>query len=220
MTIANNIVKLKSELPKDVTLVAVSKFKSNEDILEAYHAGQTDFGENYVQELVEKAESLPEDIRWHFIGHLQSNKVKYIVPFVYLIHSVDSLKLLKEINKQAGKIGRIVNCLLQVHIAEEETKTGFSADEFLQLLEGDEILTLENVRVVGVMGMSTFTDDMEQVKAEFAQLSELKKRAKNYIRQNIQLRELSMGMSGDWPIAVEEGSTMVRIGSTIFGVRN
>lgn len=216
MSISENLNKIKATLPENVKLVAVSKFKPNSDLLEAYEAGQKDFGENYVQELVQKAEDLPKDINWHFIGHLQSNKVKYIAPFVHLIHSVDSLKLLKEINKQAQNNNRIIDCLLQIHIAEEETKTGLSQNEFLQILEENILNEPPNVNVIGVMGMSTFTDDKNQVKQEFKSLNESFLAAKNL---KPELKEVSMGMSGDYLLAIQEGSTMVRIGSTIFGSR-
>ncbi len=214
--IASRIKQLTGELPEGVRLVAVSKFKPAADIREAYEAGQRDFGENYVQELVGKSEELPADIRWHFIGHLQTNKVRYIAPFVHLIHSVDSRKLLKEINKQAGNNGRIIDCLLQIHIAREETKTGLTEEEFLGLLESSGPEELKNIRIAGVMGMSTFTDDPEVVRAEFRKLKNIFETGRRLLPE---MKEISMGMSGDWPMAVEEGSTMVRIGSTIFGAR-
>lgn len=220
MTIAQNLKKIKSNLPEGVKLVAVSKFKSTEDILEAYQAGQTFFGENRVQELTEKYEQLPKDIEWHMIGHLQTNKVKYIVPFVYMIHGVDSFKLLKEINKQALKVGRVQNCLLQIHIAQEETKFGFDSDEVLQMLDSDEFLALKNIQICGLMGMATLTNSQEQVHKEFASLKQLFGELKQrYFAQSDSFKEISMGMSGDYTIAVEEGSTMVRVGSSIFGVR-
>lgn len=214
--IARNISLLKNELPRNVQLVAVSKFKSEANILQAYEAGQRDFGENYVQELVAKAESLPEDIRWHFIGHLQSNKVKYIAPFVNLIHSVDSLNLLKEINKQAAKHNRVIDCLLQVKIAEEETKTGMDEEELSQILIGKS--ELKSLRIIGLMGMGTFSDEESKTREEFKTLKRIFDAVKP--SQNEEFREVSMGMSGDWRLAVEEGSTMVRIGSSIFGTRN
>ena len=216
MSIKEKIAQLKSQLPASVTLVAVSKFKSEKDILEAYEAGQRDFGENYVQELVEKAEALPKDIRWHFIGHLQSNKVKYIAPFVHLIHSVDSLKLLKEINKQGVNNSRKISCLLQIHIALEDTKSGMTSQEFLEVISSKELIALPNVDVIGLMGMSTFTDDLNLVKSEFKSLATILQEGQK-IQPN--LTELSMGMSGDFQTAIAEGSTMVRIGSTIFGSR-
>lgn len=216
MTIKEKIVDLKSQLPASVTLVAVSKFKSIENILEAYEAGQRDFGENYVQELVEKAEALPKDIRWHFIGHLQSNKVKYIAPFVHLIHSVDSLKLLKEINKQGENNSRKISCLLQIHIAQEDTKSGMTPQEFLEVISSKELIALPHVDVIGLMGMSTFTEDLNLVKSEFKDLATIFQEGQ---KTQPSLTELSMGMSGDFQTAITEGSTMVRIGSTIFGSR-
>lgn len=216
MQIQEKIKELKLQLPSHVKLVAVSKFKPNEAIQEAYEAGQRDFGENYVQELVEKAETLPKVIKWHFIGHLQSNKVKYIAPFVHLIHAVDSLKLLKEINKQAANNNRIIDCLLQIHIAQEDTKSGMSREEFLEILASEDLKAMNNIRIIGVMGMSTFTDDVSQVKSEFRTLSEISKEGQ---KLHPDLKEISMGMSGDFEAAIAEGSTIVRIGSTIFGAR-
>lgn len=216
MNIQEKITGLKSLLPSHVKLVAVSKYKPNKALLEAYETGQRDFGENYVQELVEKAETLPKDINWHFIGHLQTNKVKYIAPFVQLIHAVDSLKLLKEINKQAANNNRIIDCLLQIHIAKEETKSGMSEAEFLEILKSEDLNSLENVRILGVMGMSTFTEDIDQVKSEFKTLSEIFKEGQ---KVQPELKEISMGMSGDFEVAIAAGSTIVRIGSTIFGAR-
>lgn len=215
--IGARIKQLLSEMPHGVRLVAVSKFKPAADITAAYAAGQRDFGENYVQEMVSKAEELPTDVYWHFIGRLQTNKVKYIAPFVHLIHSVDSLKLLKEINKQAEANGRIIHCLLQIHIAREETKSGLTEAGFLELLTDPVLGGLNHVKVIGVMGMSTFTEDPEVVRKEFRELKAIFEKGKQLLPE---LREVSMGMSGDWPVAVEEGSTMVRIGSTIFGARN
>lgn len=212
--IGSRIKELRSELPTHVRLVAVSKFKPAADIREAYEAGLRDFGENYVQEMVSKSEELPADIRWHFIGHLQTNKVKYIAPFVHLIHSVDSVKLLREVSKQAANSGRVIDCLLQVHIAQEDTKSGLTEEEFLGLLAGP---VPGHVRITGVMGMSTFTDDPEVVRREFRELKRIFEEGKRLLPE---MKEISMGMSGDWPLAVEEGSTMVRIGSTIFGARN
>jgi len=196
-----------------ITLVAVSKTKPIEDILELYKLGHRDFGENYVQELTEKAEKLPNDIRWHFIGHLQSNKVRSIVPFIYLIHGVDSLKLLKEIDKQAEKNKRIIDCLLQVHIAQEETKFGFDEVELLGL----ELKQFTNVRIKGLMGMASLTEDINKIRIEF---KSLKTRFEKLKTQNPELSILSMGMSADYKIAIEEGSNMVRIGSLLFGERN
>lgn len=199
---------------KGVTLVAVSKTKPVEDILELYKEGQRDFGENYVQELVEKAAQLPADIRWHFIGHLQTNKVKLIAPFVQLVQGVDSLKLLKEINKEAGKNGRVTDCLLQIHIAKEETKFGLNEQELAAILEELRLFPLLNINVLGVMGMASFTDDMDKVREEFRQLKALFDRY-----ANDQWTICSMGMSSDYRVAVEEGSTHVRIGSLLFGER-
>lgn len=197
----------------NITLVAVSKTKPNEDILELYELGHRDFGENYVQELVEKVGKLPNDIRWHFIGHLQTNKVKFITPFVYLIHGVDSLRVLKEINKQAEKNKRVIDCLLQVHIAQEETKFGFNEDELSSL----DLKQFTNVRVKGLMGMASLTDDTNKIRIEFKFLKTLFEKLRT---QNPELTILSTGMSADYKIALEEGSNMVRIGSLIFGERN
>ncbi len=210
--------ELISELSvRKVTLVAVSKTKSAEDILELYQLGQRDFGENYVQELVSKAEHLPKDIRWHYIGHLQTNKVKYIAPFVHLIHGVDSIKLLKEINKQGEKNNRIINCLLQVHIAQEETKFGFNENELIEAIGQVENLQMGNVKISGLMGMASFTEDLEKVRSEF----QVMKRIYDKLAiDNSLLEFLSMGMSADYKIAIEEGSNMVRVGSLIFGERN
>jgi PLP dependent protein len=207
---------------KKVKLVAVSKTKPVSDILELYNLGQRDFGENYVQELAEKYSRLPQDIRWHFIGHLQSNKVKSIASFVHLIHGVDSFRLLKEINKQAQKNNRVIDCLLQVHIAQEETKFGFNEEELDELLHthSKELEELVNINVIGLMGMASFSDDMNKVRSEFAYLQNLFKKYALLPAPNFQLQTLSMGMSGDYKIAIEEGSTMVRIGSLLFGARN
>jgi PLP dependent protein len=201
---------------KNVTLVAVSKTKPAEDILELYNLGQRHFGENYVQELLDKQEELPKDIHWHFIGHLQTNKVKYIVPFVHLIHGVDSEKLLKEINKQAAKINRTVDVLLQVHIAEEETKFGMNEEEVANVLMNE----FANVRICGLMGMASFSNDLEQVRQEFKRLKLIYDRFSKSQTSVSAFQILSMGMSGDYKIAVEEGSNLVRIGSLLFGVRN
>lgn len=197
----------------NTTLIAVSKTKPAADIKELFQLGQRDFGENYVQELLEKAAQLPADIRWHFIGHLQTNKVKLIVPFVQLIHGVDSLKLLKEINKEAAKCNRVVDCLLQVHIAQEETKFGLNEAELAETMASAAELKLKNVNVIGLMGMASFTTDMDNVRKEFRQL-------KSIFEQYPVFTTLSMGMSSDYQIAVEEGSTMVRIGSLLFGERS
>ncbi|MCU0356744.1 MAG: YggS family pyridoxal phosphate-dependent enzyme [Cyclobacteriaceae bacterium] len=221
MNIKNNIDHYRSELGDGCTLIAVSKTHPPEIILQAYEAGQRDFGENKVQELVGKYESLPNDIRWHMIGHLQSNKVKYIVPFVHLIHSVDSEKLLLEINKQAAKINRVVSCLLQVHIAREETKFGFSESEVTALLKSPVITQANHIQINGLMGMATNTEDHNQVKNEFRSLHTLWEQLKSSsLPEHVRMRELSMGMSSDYRLAIEEGSTMVRIGSAIFGERN
>lgn len=200
-------------------LVAVSKTKPNEDLMELYELGQKDFGENYVQELVDKAATLPKDIHWHFIGHLQSNKVKYIAPFVHLIHGVDSLKLLQEINKQALKNNRTIDCLLQIHIAEEETKFGLDESELEQIIA--QINQLSNVSICGLMGMASFSDDLNKVRNEFKHLNRLFTKHQSWILQHSGKEPiLSMGMSGDYPMAIEEGSTLVRIGSLLFGARN
>lgn len=203
----------------DTTLVAVSKTKPNEDILALYELGQRDFGENYVQELVDKAAALPKDIRWHFIGHLQSNKVKYIAPFVHLIHGVDSLKLLREINKQAAKCNRVVPCLLQIYIAKEESKFGLDESELLEIIE--TAATLPNVSIQGFMGMASFTDNPTIIQSEFSHLHSLFQKHKAWIETHSAATPiLSMGMSGDYTIAIKQGSTMVRIGSLLFGARN
>ena len=217
MSVKDNLTIIKSELPEGVTLVAVSKTKPNEDILEAYEAGQRIFGENKVQEMVQKWEDLPKDIEWHMIGHVQRNKVKYMAEFVSLIHGVDSPRLLKEINKQAKKQNRVISCLLQIHIAEEDTKFGLDKAELDELIESDTFKAMENIKIVGLMGMATFTDDKNQVRREFAQLKSMFEDLKTKLK-NITI--LSMGMSGDYKIAIEQGSNMVRIGSSIFGTRN
>jgi pyridoxal phosphate enzyme (YggS family) len=216
MSIKENLLHIKQSLPANVTLIAVSKTKPNEMLMDGYEAGQRDFGENYVQELVDKHEQLPKDINWHFIGHLQSNKVKYIASFVHLIHGIDSVKLLEEINKQAQKNKRVINCLLQIYIAQEETKFGFSFEECEHFLNSEIYSQLKNVNIVGFMAMASNTDDTQQIKNEFHSLHEflIKHSAKNN-----HLTTLSIGMSSDYKIAIEEGSTMVRIGSTIFGER-
>lgn len=221
MIIAQNLHKILESLPENVTLVAVSKTKPIADIKEVYDAGQRDFGENKVQEMVSKYDELPKDIRWHMIGHLQKNKIKYMAHFVHLIHGVDSLELLTEINKHAAKHNRIINCLLQVHIAQEETKFGMDFDEIETVLQSKIFMELHHIKVVGLMGMASFTDDENQVRKEFHSLSEFYKKLKNKPETlNFKLETLSMGMSGDYEIAIEEGSTMVRIGSAIFGSRN
>lgn len=204
---------------KHVTLVAVSKTKPVEDILALYDLGQRDFGENYVQELVDKAAQLPKDIRWHFIGHLQTNKVKLIAGFVQLIHGVDSLKLLKEINKQGEKSGRVIDCLLQIHIAQEETKFGFDETELDVSIKQLESLRMTNARVCGLMGMASFTENMSVIRKEFKRLKEIFDFHSKHQKPNFELQILSMGMSSDYSIAVEEGSNLVRIGSLLFGLR-
>jgi pyridoxal phosphate enzyme (YggS family) len=213
MTIASNLKAIQSSLASKVTLVAVSKTKPNTAILEAYNAGQRIFGENKVQELARKAEELPKDIAWHMIGHLQTNKVKIIAPFVSLIHAVDSLKLLNEINKRAEHNNRIINCLLQVHIATESSKFGFGIEEVESAL--NQAKEFKNIKIIGLMGMATFTDDTQQISQEFKNL----KTVFNII-QNDHITNLSMGMSGDYNLAIEQGSTMIRVGSAIFGQRN
>lgn len=221
MNIGKNISEINKKLPAKVRLVAVSKTKPNSDILEAYHAGQRIFGENKIQDLTKKYEELPKDIEWHFIGHPQTNKVKYIASFVSLIHGVDSFKLLKTIDKEARKNNRVIKVLLQFHIAEEATKFGLSLDEASTILGSDEFQKLKNVEVVGVMGMATYTDDENQVRNEFQMLKSIFITLKNeYFSDSDSFSEISMGMSGDYPIAIEEGSTLIRVGSIIFGARN
>lgn len=222
MDIKSNIDSIKAKLPENVTLIAVSKTKPISMLLDAYNAGQRHFGENYVQELVEKHELLPSDINWHFIGHLQSNKVKYIAPFVYLIHGVDSFSLLKEINKQALKNNRTINCLLQIYIAKEESKFGLDAQEVENLLITKEFSELTHINIVGLMGMATNTEDEAILHKEFESLNTLFKYLKANIgnKPNLNLQEISMGMSSDYEIAIKHGSTMIRVGSSIFGVRN
>ncbi len=221
MSIPENIAKIKEELPQGVKLIAVSKTHPVSVIMEAYRAGHKIFGENRVQELVAKFDEMPKEIEWHLIGHLQTNKVKYIAPFVSLIHSVDSLKLLSVINKEAQKCDRVIDCLLQVYIASEETKFGLSADELHELLQSSELDQMQNIRICGLMGMATFTDNMQQVRMEFRFLKNLFDEVKQkYFQGKPWFKELSMGMSSDYQIAIEEGSTMVRIGSNIFGHRS
>lgn len=220
MPISKNLEKITKTLPENVTLIAVSKTKPIDAIKEAYDAGHRIFGENKAQEMSEKQPLLPDDIEWHFIGHLQSNKVKYIAPFVTLIHSVDSAKLLGEINKHAYKNGRTINCLLQFHIATEESKFGLTLREALSILESDYFTTLENIRIVGVMGMATLTDDEEIIRSEFKLLKEGFDAIKEkHYADDVYFKEISMGMSEDYKIAIEEGSSYVRIGSAIFGAR-
>ncbi|HOD10199.1 MAG TPA: YggS family pyridoxal phosphate-dependent enzyme [Flavobacterium sp.] len=219
MSIANNLLQIKSQLPSNVTLVAVSKTKPVADLMEAYNAGQRIFGENKIQEMTEKWQQMPKDIEWHMIGHVQSNKVKNMVPYVKLIHGVDSLKLLKEINRQAARWRKNINCLLQIHIAEEETKFGLDENELIELLNSDEFKEMNNIKVIGLMGMATFTDNQEQIKKEFDYLKSIFDKYKTLQTQNFELTTLSMGMSGDYQLAIDCGSTMVRIGSSIFGSR-
>jgi len=221
MSITANISAIKKEIGNsNVKLIAVSKTKPVESILEAYEAGQRLFGENMVQELVEKHEKLPKDIEWHLIGHLQTNKVKYIAPFINLIHSVDSIKLLQEINKQALKNNRVIDCLLQLEIADEETKFGMDLAEAIELLRSEEFQELKNVRICGVMGIATLTDNPKMTAEEFYELSTFFKGLKDtFFRKDPAFKEISMGMSGDYKLAIEKGSTMIRLGSTIFGGR-
>ena len=219
--IGANLDKIRKELPEHVVLVAVSKTKPLEDIQEAFDAGQRIFGENKVQEMAAKWEVLPKEIEWHFIGHLQRNKVKYLAPFVSLIHGVESLRLLKEINKQALKSNRIIDVLLQFYIADEETKFGLSEEEANDLLSSEEFKLLKNIQVRGVMGMATFTKDQEKIKGEFHKLKKIQNSLKaNHFSNNDLFNVISMGMSGDYSTAIDEGSTMIRIGSSIFGARN
>ena len=217
MSISKNIKKYQGSLPKNITLVAVSKTKPVSSLLQAYDAGQRVFGENKIQEMASKWEEMPKDIQWHMIGHVQTNKVKYMAPFVDLIHTVDSLKLLREINKQAAKHDRVINCLLQIKIAEEEHKFGLDHQDALLLLAKDIQATLPHVSIVGLMGMASFTDNKTQIETEFKKLSTLHQK---FIKQHPQLTVLSMGMSSDYTLALDHGSTMVRIGSSIFGARN
>ncbi|MFV0553444.1 MAG: YggS family pyridoxal phosphate-dependent enzyme [Mangrovibacterium sp.] len=218
--ISENIKSIRSHVPEQVSLVAVSKYKPISALEEAYDAGQRMFGESKVQEMVGKYEQLPKDIAWHFIGHLQSNKVKYMIPFVSLIHGVDSWKILLQINKEAKKINRVVDCLLQFHIAQEETKFGLSEEEVQAFLNAEAFKELQNVRICGVMGMASNTEDEQQVCHEFANLKDIFLRLQqSYFSNQLAFKEISMGMSGDYKLAIEQGSTMVRVGSAIFGVR-
>ncbi len=221
MSIQDNLHRIQASLPQNVTLVAVSKTKPVSDLMEAYEAGQRIFGENKIQEMTDKWETMPKDIQWHMIGHVQTNKVKYMAPFVSLIHGVDSLKLLQEINKQAQKNNRVIDCLLQVYIAEEESKFGLDEEELSEVLKQVQHDTGEfnYIRIVGLMGMATFTDNQTQIKKEFSRLKTIFDQFANLNTKNCQLNTLSMGMSGDYKLAIECGSTMVRIGSSIFGGR-
>lgn len=216
-SIKHNLNSIKSTLPENVTLVAVSKTKPVSDLMEAYEAGQRIFGENKIQEMTEKWEEMPKDIQWHMIGHVQTNKVKFMAPYVTLIHGVDSLKLLQEINKQALKNNRIIDCLLQIYIAEEESKFGLDENELNQLLTSSEFKELKNIRILGLMGMATFTENQNQIKKEFTHLKSIFDSIQKL--QIVDLKTISMGMSGDYQLAIECGSTMVRIGSSIFGGR-
>ena len=219
--IVSNIKHLKQQIPASVKLVAVSKTKPESDILEVYNSGHKIFGENRVRELLQKKDNLPADIEWHMIGHLQGNKVRQILPFISLIHSTDSLRLLKTIGNEASRINRVIDCLLQIHIAEEETKFGFSMDEIHEMMRSEELGNLSFVRICGVMGMATFTDDSERIRNEFRYLAHCFRELKrDYFAEKPEFREISMGMSGDYQIAIGEGSTIVRIGSLIFGERN
>jgi PLP dependent protein len=220
MSLTDRITQLTHEIPHDVVLVAVSKTKPTALIQEAYDAGQRVFGENKVQELVDKWDALPKDIQWHLIGHLQTNKVKFIAPFVSLIHSVDSFKLLQEINKQGEKNNRVIPCLLQFHIAQEETKFGFSFDEVEELLQNREFIEMDHVSIIGLMGMASFVENEDQIRDEFRNLHNYFAIIKsNYFKYNPDFKVLSMGMSGDYKLAIEEGSTMIRVGSSLFGGR-
>ena len=220
MSIKANLEHIKSQLPQNVHLVAVSKTKPVSDLIEAYDAGQRIFGENKIQEMTQKWEQMPRDIQWHMIGHVQTNKVKYMAEYVSLIHGVDSLKLLKEINKQAKKWRRVIPCLLQVYITTEETKFGLAQDELLELIHSDEFKSFENIKIIGLMGMASFTEDTEKIRKEFETLKNIFDYVKPYQLPNCHFEQLSMGMSGDYKIAIECGSTIVRIGSSIFGERN
>ncbi|MDO9137593.1 MAG: YggS family pyridoxal phosphate-dependent enzyme [Lutibacter sp.] len=220
MSIQNNLNSISKTIPENVTLIAVSKTQPVTSILEAYQAGHRAFGENKIQEMAEKFDILPKDIEWHMIGHLQSNKVKYMAHFVHLIHGVDSFKTLAEINKQALKHNRIINCLLEIKIASEETKFGLSFTEAEQLLKSEELKNLKNINITGLMGMASFTDDIEIIRSEFKNLKNFFDSLQKYQSFNVNSTILSMGMSGDYKIAIEEGSTMIRVGSAIFGSRN
>lgn len=219
MAIKDNLFDIKSSLPSHVSLVAVSKTKPISSLMEAYDAGQRIFGENKIQEMTEKWEQMPKDIQWHMIGHVQTNKVKYMAEYVSLIHGVDSLKLLQEINKQAAKHNRVIDCLLQMYIAEEESKFGLDEKELEDILQSDEFKSLQNIKVTGLMGMATFTDSQTQIQKEFLKLKTIFDIYQKPTTNNQQLTTLSMGMSGDYKLAIESGSTMVRIGSSIFGNR-
>ena len=220
MSIKDNLKQILDQLPTHVTLVAVSKTKPVEELMEAYEAGQRIFGENKIQEMADKYQQMPKDIHWHMIGHVQTNKVKYMAEFVSLIHAVDSLKLLKEINKQAKKHNRTIDCLLQIKIAEEDTKFGLSATEMKFIIDSEDFKTFHNIRIVGLMGMATYTENSEQIKREFSFLKSVFDSLKHIKTSQLDLKILSMGMSGDYHLAIPLGSNMVRIGSSIFGERN
>ena len=220
MSITKNLDQIKSSIPENVSLVAVSKTKPVSDLMEAYNAGQRIFGENKIQEMTEKWETMPKDIQWHMIGHVQTNKVKFMAEYVSLIHGVDSLKLLEEVNKQAQKYDRTIDCLLQVHIAEEETKFGLNETELKEILNSETLKKLNNIQIVGLMGMATFTENQSQIKKEFQNLKSIFDNYKNLKSEICNLKFLSMGMSGDYQLGIECGSNMVRIGSSIFGSRN
>jgi PLP dependent protein len=220
MSIQENLLRIKQQIPENVRLIVVSKTHTAERILEAYNYGQRTFGENRAQELIEKQPQLPSDIEWHFIGHLQTNKVKYIAPYIAMIQSVDSLKLLQEINKEASKNNRIINCLLEMYIAREESKFGLDYDEAVAIIKSDECQKLQNIKICGLMGMATFTKNTDTVRKEFRTLKACFEKFKSsYFKNDPSFREISMGMSGDYEIAIEEGSTMVRVGTAIFGER-
>lgn len=217
MKIVENYLKVKNSLPENVNLVVVTKFQSIDNILKLYELGHRDFGENRVQELVPKYNSLPKDINWHMIGHLQTNKVKYIAPFIYMIHSIDSLKLIEEVNKRAIQNNRIIDCLLEVHIAKEETKSGFLPDELIHLLEKNDLSQYNNIKICGLMTMATFTDDTSVISEEFSYFRDFFNTIKNkFFKENSEFHQISMGMSNDYLIAVNYGATIVRIGSKIF----
>ncbi|WP_290697324.1 YggS family pyridoxal phosphate-dependent enzyme [Lacinutrix sp.] len=220
MSITNNLKNIKQSLPENVTLIAVSKTKPVSDLMEAYETGQRIFGENKIQEMAEKHEEMPKDIQWHMIGHVQRNKVKYMASFVSLIHGMESFKLLKEINKQAIKHERVIDCLLQIKIAEEDSKFGMSPKEASDILQSQDFSALKNIRITGVMGMATFTENTAQIEKEFKLLKSTFESLKELNTENCQLQTISMGMSGDYQLAIACGSTMVRVGSSIFGKRN
>lgn len=219
MSISQNLKKIQSELPEHVTLVAVSKTKPISDIMQAYEVGQRIFGENKIQDMVEKHEHMPKDIQWHMIGHVQRNKVKYMAPFVSLIHGVENFKVLKEIDKQAAKHNRIIDCLLQIKIASEDSKFGMMPREAMEIIGSEEFSELKNILITGVMGMATFTDDQNQIKTEFSLLKSTYEQLKHNQTGNCQMQTISMGMSGDYKLAIDSGSTMIRVGSRIFGTR-